>query len=124
MKGVFKVNPSLPKCHTTWDVNTVLELLKTWAPVEKLTLKELTMKLCMLIALLSGQRCQTLDALDINFMDVQEDKCTFYAHTLLKHSRRGAHQAPIELHAFSVNKSMCVVTTLKECLHRTVSETK
>lgn len=124
MKGVFEVNPSLPKWHTTWDVNTVLELLETWAPVEKLTLKEITMKLCMLIAPLSGQRCQTLRALNVKSMDVQEDKCTFYVNTLLKHSRRGAHQAPIELHAFSANKNVCVVTTLKEYLRRAIKQSQ
>ena len=37
-KAVSKVKLSPPTCHTTQDVNTVLELLEIWVSVEKLTL--------------------------------------------------------------------------------------
>ena len=65
MKGVSEKKPVLPRYKNTWDVNIVLKELETWIPTEKLTLKELTYKLCMLIALLLGQRCQTIQALQI-----------------------------------------------------------
>jgi len=79
MKGVFEKKPALPRYKNTWDVNTVLKELETWIPTEKLTLKELTYKLCMLIALLSGQRCQTIQALQItpDTMQLTDTKCTF-----------------------------------------------
>ncbi|WP_419593559.1 tyrosine-type recombinase/integrase, partial [Thiolapillus sp.] len=121
IKGVFETKPVFPKYNATWDVNIVLKELETWTPIEKLTLKEISMKLCMLIALLSGQRCQTLQALRTGStcMELSDKKCTFYVHSLLKHSRSGSHQAPIELHSFTENKSLCVVSTLKEYLRRT-----
>ena len=74
------------------------------------------MKLCMLIALLSGQRCQTLQALktDSVCMELSDKKCMFYVHFLLKHSKSGINQAPIQLHSFMENKSLCVVSMLKE----------
>ena len=56
---------AFPKYSATWYVNTVLKELEAWTPTEKLTLKEISMKVCMLTALLSGQRCQTLQALKI-----------------------------------------------------------
>ena len=87
MKGMFEQNPSLPKYVCTWDVNSVLEMLELWTHVQNLTFKELTLKLCMLLALLSGQRCQTLQVLDISYMDMKDNKCTFYVKSLLKHTR-------------------------------------
>ena len=79
------------------------------------------MKVCMLIPLLLGQRCQTLLALktDFTFMDLSDTKCTFNVHSLLKHSRSGTYQAPIELYSFTENKPLCVVSTLREYLRRT-----
>ena len=71
MKGVFEKKPLLPRYENTWDVNIVLKDLETWIPTEKLTLKELTYKLRMLIALLSGQCCQTIQALQITADAVQ-----------------------------------------------------
>ena len=60
MKGVFELKPVLPKYSHTWDVDTVLNVLECYAPNDKLTLKELSHKLVMLLALLTGQRCQTI----------------------------------------------------------------
>ena len=121
MKGVFEKKPALPRYKNTWDVNIVLKELETWIPTEKLTLKELTYKLCMLIALLSGQRCLTIQALQItpDAMQLTDSKCTFRVNSLLKHSRRGTHQAPIELYSFKTNESLCVVRVLQEYLNRT-----
>ena len=51
-------------------------------------------------------------------MELSDKKCTFYVHSLLKHSTSGTHQAPTELHSFMENKSYCVVITLKEYLRR------
>ena len=80
IKGAFERNPSLPKqsLKETWDVNIVLDMLNTWVPVDKLTLKELSMKLVMLIALLTGQRCQTVHALDTASISLKEKKSVFF----------------------------------------------
>ena len=121
MKGVFEKKPALPRYKNTWDVNIVLKELETWIPTEKLTLKELTYKLCILIALLSGQRCQTIQALQItpDAMQLTDSKCTFHVNSLLKHSWRGTHQALIKLYSFKTNESLCVVHVLQEYLNRT-----
>ena len=39
----------------------------------------------MLIALLSGQRCQIIHALDTITMVLSNEKCVFYIYELLKH---------------------------------------
>ena len=119
MKGLFEEKPTLPRYVCTWDVNIVLNFLQSWSPVNRLTLKELSFKLCMLLALLSGQRCQTLHILDIEHMVLSDSRCIFYIMSVIKHSRRGSHQKPLEIEAYPKCTDLCVVTVLKEYLRRT-----
>ena len=63
IKGVFEKRPALPKYSSTWDVDTVLQCLELYYAHDELTLKELSYKLVILLALLSGQRFQTLHCL-------------------------------------------------------------
>ena len=73
----------------------------------------------MLLALLSGQRCQTLHALDINGMQLDSDKCIFTIRTLLKTFRVGHHLTPIKLLAFKHDPAFCIVTHLERYIDRT-----
>ena len=59
LKGVFQSRPPKPKYTEAWDIQVVLTYLATLHPVESLTLKHLTLKLVMLLLLVSGQRGQT-----------------------------------------------------------------
>jgi hypothetical protein len=56
MKGVFNLKPTLPRYHLTWDANIVLKYLCDMPDVEILSLENLTYKLAMLTALITGQR--------------------------------------------------------------------
>lgn len=121
VKGVFEARPSLPlksKCGT-WDPSQVLSYLESWFPHHALNLKELSYKLVMLLALLSGQRCQTIHSLQINNMILTKNKCTFFVSSLLKHSRKGSHQKPLEFIAFEDNAKLCIIDVLQEYLRRT-----
>ena len=51
LKGVFENKPSPTRQCDIWDVNTVLNYLKTWAPNSSVRLKEFTSKPNMLLAL-------------------------------------------------------------------------
>ena len=68
LKGVFNLRPPIPRYTHIWDVRPVLNYLRSLSPIQMLSLKQLTIKLCMLLALVSTQRCQTLHKLRI-------DKC-------------------------------------------------
>ena len=48
LKGRFTTRPALPKYREAWDVNTVLEHLKTLHPAETLSLKLLSLKIVIL----------------------------------------------------------------------------
>lgn len=78
LKGVFELKPSLPRYHHIWDVSVVLEHLKTLEPVSTLDLKVLTLKLTMLLCLLTGQRCQTLSKLDKTVAETTRKICFHY----------------------------------------------
>jgi len=119
MKGVFELRPSLPKYQATWDVDIVLHYLESLQPVNTLSLKLLTLKLVMLLALITGQRCQTLSFLKLSEMEISDHKCIFYITSLLKQSRVGKHLLPIELLAFKENENLCIVHIIKEYLKRT-----
>lgn len=120
LKGVFQSRPPKPKYTEVWDVQVVLTYLATLHPVESLTLKQLTLKLVMLLLLVSGQRGQTIHLLDINHMFVGDDKYTFVIPNHLKQSKPGVSNPQVVLESFE-RPSICVVTTLKEYLVRTKS---
>ena len=84
VKGVFEVWPALPRYKDIWNVNKVLKILAAWTLGEGLSLKSLSRKLTMLLALLSGQRVQILNALTLSSMTLSETKCLFTIGTPLK----------------------------------------
>ena len=69
MKGIFKNNPPAPRYRTTWDVSPVLSYLSSLPKPNQSSMKSLTLKLVMLVALVSAQRGQSLHMLDIQFME-------------------------------------------------------
>ena len=73
LKGVFNCCKPAPRYQETWDVKPVLEYLELLHPLDKLSLKELTHKLAILLALTSGQRCQTLSFLRVDAMKKTPD---------------------------------------------------
>ena len=116
MKGVFELRPSFPRYASTWNVDVVFDYLELLVPHDKLTLKELTLKLVILIAVLSGQRCQTVANLSLRSMKLTDEKCTFIIDFCVKQTRRGKHLAPVELLAFPDNNALCAVSVLREYL--------
>ena len=100
LKGTFTTRPAIPKYKEVWDVNTVLEHLKTLHPAETLPLKLLSLKIVMLMAILSGQRCQTIHALTTKDMKVSEDKVMFIINDLLKTTKPGKDCTKLEFLSF------------------------
>ena len=60
LKGIFQIRPSNPRYNCTWDVKLVLNYLESLSPLAEINFKYLTLKLTMLMVLLSAQRAQTL----------------------------------------------------------------
>ena len=118
VKGGYERNPPQARYTEFWDVNKVLDLFKIWGPSKNLTLKKLSLKLAMLLLLVTAQRGQTVIGLTTEGMSV-EDSIIFKMKTLLKHNRLGDPLDTIILRAFPECKRLCVVHTLKCYLRRT-----
>lgn len=120
MKGVYRKRPQISRYQFTWDINLILELLKSWGPNKFLKLQRLTKKLAALMLITSCQRVQTLAKLKISDLFWNKDKSTgtFRLSELLKHSRRGT-LGVVTFRQFVQDQRLCVVHTLKEYLFRT-----
>ncbi|MES9902005.1 MAG: tyrosine-type recombinase/integrase [Sedimenticola sp.] len=119
MKGVFNDRPVLPRYTAIWDVSIVLNYIKALAPVDDLSLKLLTKKLVMLMALLSAQRVQSLYLLDIASMVKTDDRAVFSISAAVKQTRPGFHMKPMEFTSFPHDKDLCVIDVLGKYLART-----
>ncbi|XP_055954508.1 uncharacterized protein LOC126811314 isoform X2 [Patella vulgata] len=119
LKGVYNLRPSLPRTGVTWDVDVVLKHLITLSPVRKLSLKMLTFKLLCLMALLSGQRIQTFQLLDIRNISITKGAIRIRIGDFLKQTRRGYQQSEIVLKCYPPDRRLCVVTIYKEYILRT-----
>ena len=116
MKAVFETKNPVPKCTTTWDVSTVLKYLATLHPNSAISLKSLSLKLVMLLLLLSGQRGQTIYLLSLDGLNITEDTM------LLEHiktSKPGGMATILTFKKYTENQSICPLLTLKEYLVRT-----
>ena len=68
IKGVFNTRPPLPKYTCTWNVQTVLEYIVSLGSNKELSLKKLTLKTVMLLALTRPSRSADLAQLDVGAM--------------------------------------------------------
>ena len=118
LKGVFQTRPSLPRYTKVWDVSLVIKFLSTLTPIERLSLKDLSYKLVMLISLVTAQRGQTVQLLNIGSMLEEPTAFIFPLDEHVKQAKPGMKGQIIKLQAFP-NKDLCVFTTCKEYLART-----
>ena len=63
LKSFEKMRPTVPRYVVTWDVDKVLGYLRNWYPHSSISLKQLTLKTCMLVALSSSDRAQTIHSM-------------------------------------------------------------
>jgi hypothetical protein len=138
LRGVYNLRPTLPRYTHTWDVEKVLSVLRKLSPVKHLSLKELTMKLCMLIALTNaaslkdltmklcmlialtnGARIQSLHLLSVNSVQKFSSEFVFHFEGLLKQCRPGYKSPVLSVKSYPPDRRLCAYTVLKEYLART-----
>ena len=96
----------------------MLDYFKQLKDNKELSLKELSLKATTLVALVSAQRVQSLQKLDLDCMTQENDKITF-KFNLLKQIRSSVKSPIMELCAYPENSKICVVKTLSHYLERT-----
>ena len=119
MKGVFKSKPPKPKYACTWNVQTALSFLESLKPLEDLTLKQLSYKAVLLLALTSAARAHELSSLDLTYSLKKEGSWEFTLPTHTKTSRPGHPARKIFLPSFPRNLKICVVRSFTAYVEKT-----
>ena len=119
LRGILKERPTLPRYTMTYDVDIVFRYLGSLPCPSDLSLMLLSQRLVTLLRILSGQRSQTLSMLSIDSYHQDDERCIFFATSLLKQSRPKYHQKALEFRAYPENTSLCIVANLTEYLSRT-----
>ena len=119
LKGIFQLRPALPKYNVTWDVSKVLLYLADLGTAKDLSLKLLSYKVIMLLALLSGQRSQTLHFIDLQNIEFRQNSLVIRIGDLVKQSRPGYHMSEMSIPEYSQDNRLCPIVTLKCYMERT-----
>lgn len=98
-------------------------MFRTLMPLNNITLHNLTLTLTALIALTTASRAQSLLALDLNNMEIFNNKIGFTIRTLLKTCKPGTPVHKVTLFKYS-DKSLLGYSSLKEYLRRTNNHRK
>lgn len=86
LKGVNESRPTQSRYSHVCDVKQVFDMFRQWKPNDQLSLKDLTLKTVMLVALVTAQRVQSLYLLDTTNMASEEDKIVFQLGLIKKRS--------------------------------------
>lgn len=121
LKAIGRLKPPTRRYNTVWDVGKVLDLFLKWPENNQLSLKQLTMKSCGLLAILSGQRVQTLSLISLSDIRINENTIEIYVKETIKTSRPGTVQPNIVLPAFPINDRLCPVKAVTEYIAKTKS---
>ena len=116
---IINSRPPQPKYCFIWNVQTVIEFIrKEWGKNQELSVKFLTYKLAMLMALTSASRALGLQKLNIRFMVKIPSSFTFNFYKLRTAWKKGKSPPSVVFHSFEEDSSLCVVAVLNEYLKR------
>ena len=114
MKGIFELRPPQPKLCSIWPVSKVLLHFAGREPLEGLSLKDLTLKLTILLALTSAARAHELAALNLTSALIKQDVCEFTIPIHVKNARPYHPPRKIVLTRYNKNSAICVVRCLNQ----------
>lgn len=117
-KGVSFLKPAKPKYDYIWDPAPVISKLGNLYPHETLSLEVVTRKLVLLLALGSGQQCQTIATLRLSQISMGE-RLLIKVPDHLKTSSVGRYQPLLYFARFVERNNLCIVRLLEHYLERT-----
>ena len=119
LRGIFNSRPPQPRYIATWDVNTVLEYVRSQGCNLALTLRQLTLKLAMLLALANASRSSEIHALSTQHMVRSTGGVKFLLNKLTKTDRPGKPTSELCYSHFLEDPLICPVETLERYLEAT-----
>ena len=123
LRGAGKVNPPKPKYDQTWDVNCVIEYIKTLWPLTELTLDSLTHRCVSLFSLATAWRCQSISLIRLENIIFSPglDKVTIKLCDQTKTYTPGKAEPIVEIPLFQSHPKCCVLLTLKMYIEKTAA---
>ena len=103
----------------TWSVKTLLQYLNSLESNAKLSLKDLTLKTTILLALTSSARAHELAALHLDFISKEEHSWEFTIPKHVKNFRPNHPPRKLFLPSFPENRNLFVIESLKDYTMRT-----
>ena len=121
LKGAFERKPPPSRPFEIWDVQTVLNFLKTFSPNSSLSLKDLALKLTTLLALITIQRKQTLVRLKISApcMSKSDSRFIFTLDSHIKQRRPAYTVPPVVVPKYVIDTNICPYDCLEHYLFKT-----
>lgn len=118
-KGASVLKPPRPRYDYIWDPDPVVSKLGLLFPHEDLPLETISKKLVLLLALGSGQRCQTLAAIRTSQISTNGDKIIIKVPDRIKTSAPGRSQPLLSFPRFNERKNLCIASLLEHYTQRT-----
>ena len=124
LRSFYNKRPPQVRYASMWDPDIVIDYLREKVPLRELSIKDITLKFCMLFLLATCSRQQRLISLKRSNIIFQTDgSVDIRIDTLQKHSSRGKSLEILSLKPFLTDKSVCVVTNLRIYLKKTAELT-
>ena len=116
LAGIFNQRPLQPRYIFIWDVEIVLQFIRThWN--SSFNGADLTCKLTTLLALTTALRASMIRHLNTEFMAKDKDRYISYFNELHKKWRKGQAPPAITYFASGEDKALCVAETLNEYIN-------
>ena len=121
MRGIFNKRPPSKPLFPAWSVSKVLELFTKWAQAKSLSLKQLTLKCVMLLALATAKRASSLNSFSIKsgYFELAENSLVIQPLGLEKTTRPGHKATPISLETYKDGLYLCPVTCVRQYIRKT-----
>ena len=113
MTGVFNQNPPKPKYNDTWDVNSVLRHITAMGDNENLTLKDLTLKVSMLLALTTACRGSELQKLNPKYFAWSGEELTLTIDKVTKTSKPKSPHVKMTLKPYPLDTKLDVLSAVQ-----------
>ena len=105
--GVYSIKPPQPRYTFIWDVKKVIDFITTSNSPSELSLKDITLKLTLLLALTPAARVSEIGFTDIWYLIKHSFGYTFHFGKNTKTSKRSKSRDLIKFHIFKENQSLC-----------------
>lgn len=122
LRGVARARPTRPRYGYVWDPKIVLDYLEKKYPNEALSRKDLGMKLITLLALVTGQRIQTLSLIRVDQVLISPSGIQITIPDRIKTSGPRSQQPCLCIPFFTKKPELCAASVLLSYIEKTSAD--